>query len=194
MIRAVCGSALPRWNDKEWDHGQFKHLISIPPGCQSVIYDHYFDLEVVEISSPNMMQIFLNLSCTRTQHGAWSSPGRSHTSYYCRRQRYSIVSDSSFDDFKPTGDDFASELSGGIDGVFQEFLPLFALVFGTSLESAAPGGGGGLTATCVIQGDPPKWVSRESILYMFGFGHHALVFVWVSHNAFAEPCDSLTWK
>ena len=59
VIRAVCGSALYRWNDKEeWDHGQFKHLIGIPPGCQSVICDHYFDLEVVEISSPKMMQIF----------------------------------------------------------------------------------------------------------------------------------------
>ena len=38
--------------------GAGKHLIGIPPGCQSVIYDHYFHLEVVKISSPNMMQIF----------------------------------------------------------------------------------------------------------------------------------------
>ena len=62
------------------------------------------------------MQILLNLSCTRTQHLAWSSPGRSHTCWWPstqlntgkkrRRQRYSIVSDSSFDYFKPTGDDF----------------------------------------------------------------------------------------
>ena len=83
-----------------------------------------------------------------------------------RRQHYSIVSDSSFDD------PLVTILPANS---FQMLHLVYEL----------------LAFSCW---HPPKWVSRESILYMVGFGHHALVFVWISHNAFAEPCDCLTWK
>ena len=54
------------------------------------------------------------------------------------------------------------------DSLTKVFRELFALVFGTSFEGAAPGGGGGAIPHIGYKGDPPKWVSRESILYLFG--------------------------
>ena len=70
-----------------------------------------------------------------------------------RRQHYSIVSDSSFDYFKPTGDDFAKELMSEIWHLVADIqwwywwcipgvsatVSATALVFGTSLKGSAPG-------------------------------------------------------
>ena len=82
--------------------------------------------------------------------------------------------------------------SGGIDILFQEFLPLFALVFGTSLESAVPGGGGGRRLPYMgYKGDPPKWVSRENILYTVQI---TFIFIGQTHLVFGKRVCTCVMK
>ena len=140
-----------------------------------------------------MMQILRNLSCTRTQHWAWGLPGPHllmtlHPILVKRRRRqhYAIVSDSSFDYFKPTGDDFARELMSEIWSTSSKLLAFsrwhtvvvlmmysrsfchcFCHCIGVWNQSQRVCTRGDRLPHIGYKRNPPKCVSRECILYLF---------------------------